>query len=100
LNLPKQVQKLAELIVGKASNIESINGKSPVSLAAAAIYIASEVTSNSRSLEDISKICGAAVTTTNTYDWLVCTMAQTNSTTNAVNVPCIMNGGVQSRNAN
>jgi transcription initiation factor TFIIB len=63
LNLPKQVQKLAELIVGKASNIESINGKSPVSLAAAAIYIASEVTSNSRSLEDISKICGAAVTT-------------------------------------
>ena len=63
MNLPKQVQKLAELIVGKASNIESINGKSPVSLAAAAIYIASEVTSNSRSLEDISKICGAAVTT-------------------------------------
>ena len=61
--MPKQVQKLAELIVGKASNIESINGKSPVSLAAAAIYIASEVTSNSRSLEDISKICGAAVTT-------------------------------------
>jgi transcription initiation factor TFIIB len=63
LNLPKPVQKLAELIVNKASNIESINGRSPVSLAAASIYIAAEVTGNERTLEEISKICGAAVTT-------------------------------------
>jgi transcription initiation factor TFIIB len=63
LNLPKPVQKLAELIVNKASNIESINGRSPVSLAAACIYIASEVTGNDRTLEEISKITGAAVTT-------------------------------------
>jgi len=61
--LPKPVQKLAELIVNKASNIESINGRSPVSLAAACIYIASEVTGNDRTLEEISKITGAAVTT-------------------------------------
>ena len=32
---------------------------------------------------------GAAEPTTNTYDWIVCTMAQTTSTTNPANVPCI-----------
>lgn len=57
------VLKLAEEIVKKASDIESINGRSPTSVASAAIFIAAEVTSNAKTFEDISKICGAAVTT-------------------------------------
>jgi transcription initiation factor TFIIIB Brf1 subunit/transcription initiation factor TFIIB len=42
----------------------TLNGKILVSLAAACIYIASEVTGNDRTLEEISKITVAAVTTT------------------------------------
>ena len=39
---------------------------------------------------------GAAITTTNSYDWVVCTMAQTTSTTSPADVPCIgMNGNYQ-----
>jgi transcription initiation factor TFIIB len=61
--LPRRVLKLTEKIVNEVSNITSSNGKSPVSLAGACIYIASEVTGNDRTLEEISKITGAAVTT-------------------------------------
>lgn len=63
LVLPKPVQKLATHIVTKGGNIESIVGKAPTTLAAAAIYLACEVSKTSRSFEEISKICGAAVTT-------------------------------------
>jgi hypothetical protein len=63
LNFNKQVQKLADHIVSKAGNMSSINGRSPTTLASAAIYIAAEIIGTPRSLEDISKICGAAVTT-------------------------------------
>ena len=39
---------------------------------------------------------GAATTTTNTYDWLVCTSSQATSTTNPQDVPCIgMNSSFQ-----
>ena len=57
------VQRLADHIVTHASNLHSINGRSPTTLASAAIYIAAEQIGVPRSLEDISKICGAAVTT-------------------------------------
>lgn len=63
LNLPKEVKKLAELIIQKASNIQEINGRSPISIAAAAIYLAAESSGKSRTYEDISAIAGAAVTT-------------------------------------
>lgn len=63
MNLPRTVLKLAEEIVKKASNIESINGRSPTSVASAAIYLAAEVTQNSRTFEEIGMICGAAATT-------------------------------------
>jgi len=42
----------------------TLNGKILVSLAAACIYIASEVTGNDRTIEEIIRITGAAVTTT------------------------------------
>ena len=41
----------------------SLNGRSPTTLASAAIYIAAELCGISRSLDDVSKICGAAMTT-------------------------------------
>ncbi len=49
--------------MNRAGNMSSINGRSPTTLASAAIFIAAEIVGTPRSLEDISKICGAAVTT-------------------------------------
>lgn len=61
--MPRTVIKLAEQVLGRAQNVNSINGRNPATLASAAIYLAALHTSNSRSFEDISRICGAAVTT-------------------------------------
>lgn len=63
LNLPKTVHKQAEAIVVKATNIRDVNGRSPTSIAAACIYLAAELCGQARSYDDISKICGAAITT-------------------------------------
>jgi len=63
LNLPKVVEKLADQIIQRASNIQEINGRSPISIAAAAIYMAAESSGIIRNYEDISGISGAAVTT-------------------------------------
>ena len=53
LNLPKEVRKLADYIVNKVSDIPTLTGRSPNSLAAAAIYLAAEQTGNRRSADEI-----------------------------------------------
>ena len=68
LNLPKEVRLLANRIVNKASDISTLTGRSPNSLAAASIYLAAELTGNGgqRSAEEIGRICGAAENTIKT----------------------------------
>ena len=63
MNLPRNVKKLAELIIQKVGNIREVNGRSPISIAAACIYLAAEASGNLRTYESISAISGAAVTT-------------------------------------
>jgi transcription initiation factor TFIIB len=65
LNLTKEVRKLADYIVTKIADIPSLTGRSPSSLAAAAIYTAAELTGNGnkRTAEEIGRTCGAAENT-------------------------------------
>jgi transcription initiation factor TFIIB len=57
------VRKLADFIVTKASDISTLNGRSPNSLAAAAIFLAASYLDNARTAEDIGRTCGAAENT-------------------------------------
>ena len=65
LNLPKEVKKLADYIVNKINDIPNLTSRSPNSLAAAAIFMACDLTGNSqlRTAEEIGRICGAAENT-------------------------------------
>jgi len=65
LDYPKEVRKLADHIVGKASDIQTLTGRSPNSLAAASIYLAADLLGigNLRTAEEIGKTCGAAENT-------------------------------------
>ena len=49
------MRKLADFIVNKVNDIQKLTGRSPNSLAAAAIYLAAEQTGNRRSAEEIGK---------------------------------------------
>lgn len=62
---PKEVKKLANFIVNKVNDIPTLIGKNPNSLAAASIFLASDLTGNGglRSGEEIGAICGAAENT-------------------------------------
>ncbi len=59
------MRKLADYIVNKVNDIPTLTGRSPNSLAAAAIYLAAELTGNGnkRTAEEIGKTCGAAENT-------------------------------------
>jgi transcription initiation factor TFIIB len=65
LQFPKEVRKLADYILNRVNDVPSLTSKSPNSLAAAAIYMAADLTgnSNSRNAEIISRVCGAAENT-------------------------------------
>jgi len=65
LNLPKEVRKLADFIVNKVNDFPTLLGRSPNSIAAAAIYLAADLSGNGnkRSAEDIGRVCGAAENT-------------------------------------
>lgn len=64
LNLPKEVRKLSEFIVNKLTDIPTLTGRSPNSLAAAAIFVAAEYSVVAkRSGEEIGRTCGAAENT-------------------------------------
>ncbi len=60
-----KVRKLADFIVNKASDIPTLTGRSPNSLAAASIFLAADLTGfgNQRTAEEIGRTCGAAENT-------------------------------------
>lgn len=63
LDLPNSVQKAATYIARKAVDIDLVAGKSPISVAAAAIYMASQASAERRSQKEISEIAGVAEVT-------------------------------------
>ena len=64
MSLPNEVRKLADYIVNKASDVPTLTGRSPNSLAAASIYLAADLTGiNHRTAEEIGQTCGAAENT-------------------------------------
>lgn len=65
LNLPKEVKKLADYIANKVNDVATLTSRSPNSLAAAAIFMACDLTGNStlRTAEEIGRTCGAAENT-------------------------------------
>jgi len=60
LNLPRDVQKAATHIAKKAVDLDIVPGRSPISVAAAAIYMASQASDDKRTQRDIAEIAGVA----------------------------------------
>uniref|UniRef100_A0A914UMF9 Transcription initiation factor IIB n=2 Tax=Plectus sambesii TaxID=2011161 RepID=A0A914UMF9_9BILA len=68
LGLPNQVQAAATRIAKKAVELDLVAGRSPISIAAAAIYMASQASADKKSAKEIGEIAGAAeVTVKQTY---------------------------------
>ncbi|KAI9294005.1 cyclin-like protein [Neoconidiobolus thromboides FSU 785] len=63
LNLPMEVQNAASNLAQSATNIHSVAGRSPVSIAAAAIYFMSHLFQQGRSLKQISDVSGVSSST-------------------------------------
>jgi len=60
LDLAKYVQKAATQIAKKASDMDIVPGRSPISVAAAAIYMASQASDDRRSQREIAEVAGVA----------------------------------------
>ncbi|XP_071955914.1 transcription initiation factor IIB-like [Antedon mediterranea] len=60
LFLPSAVQKAATHIAKKAMDLDLVAGRSPISVAAAAIYMASQCSMDKKSQKDIGEIAGVA----------------------------------------
>lgn len=60
LSLNKDVQKAATCIAKKAVDFDIVPGRSPISVAAAAIYMASQASDDKRSQKEIADIAGVA----------------------------------------
>lgn len=60
LGLPSDVQKAATHIARKAVDLDLVPGRSPISVAAAAIYMASQASEEKRSQKEIGDIAGVA----------------------------------------
>merc|ERR1719266_178101 len=60
LGLTKNVQKAATRIAKKAVDLDIVPGRSPISIAAAAIYMASQASNDKRSQKEIADIAGVA----------------------------------------
>lgn len=60
LTLPITVQRAATYIARQAVNLDLVSGRSPISVAAAAIYMASQASADKRSAKEISDIAGVA----------------------------------------
>ncbi|KAM8839546.1 transcription initiation factor IIB-like isoform 2-T2 [Synchiropus picturatus] len=60
LGLPKQVQMGATFIARRAMDLDLVPGRSPISVAAAAIYMASQASSEKKTQKDIGDIAGVA----------------------------------------
>jgi len=63
LGLPQSVQIAATFIARKASEMDLVSGRSPISVAAAAIYMASQASNVKKSAKDIGEIAGVAEVT-------------------------------------
>ncbi|XP_074654185.1 transcription initiation factor IIB-like [Tubulanus polymorphus] len=63
LGLPNSVQKGATFIARKAVDLDLVSGRSPISVAAAAIYMASQASQDKKSQKDIGDIAGVAEVT-------------------------------------
>ncbi|RCN43228.1 transcription factor TFIIB repeat-containing domain protein [Ancylostoma caninum] len=71
LSLPNSIQAAATRIAKRAVEMDLVAGRSPISIAAAAIYMASQASNEKRSAKDIGEIAGAAeVTVKQTYKLL------------------------------
>ncbi|CAN9513462.1 unnamed protein product [Ophioblennius macclurei] len=62
LDLSKQVERAATFIAGKAVELDLVPGRSPISVATAAIYMASQVSGDKKSKKEIGDIAGVADT--------------------------------------
>jgi transcription initiation factor TFIIB len=60
LGLPRDVQKAATQIAKKAGDLDIVPGRSPISVAAAAIYMASQASEDRKSQKEIADIAGVA----------------------------------------
>ena len=56
-------QKLAERVAENAMKLDIMVGRSPITVAAAAIMIAANMTNHARSSLEIKEVCGAAEST-------------------------------------
>lgn len=63
LGLPSSVQKAATCIAKKAVEMDLVPGRSPISVAAAAIYMASQASSDKKTPKEIGDIAGVAEVT-------------------------------------
>ncbi|KFD53277.1 hypothetical protein M514_05758 [Trichuris suis] len=77
LNLPQYVQTAATHIARKAVDMDLVSGRSPISIAAAAIYMASQASTEKRSAKDIGEVAGVAeVTIRQSYKLMLSSAAQ------------------------
>lgn len=65
LGLSKAIQRTALTIAKRAHDLDLAPGRSPVSVAAAAIYMASQASDDKRSKREIGAVCGVAEQTIN-----------------------------------
>eukprot|EP00795_Rhopilema_esculentum_P010961 gene10961-19797_t len=63
LGLPSSVQRAASYIAKRAVELDLVPGRSPVSVAAATIYLASQASEDKRTQKDIGDIAGVAEVT-------------------------------------
>jgi len=63
LELKREVQKAATYIAQKATDMDIVSGRSPISIAAAAIYMASQASEFKKSGNEIAVIAGVAEST-------------------------------------
>ena len=63
LGLARDIQRAATTIAKRAVDLDLVPGRSPISVAAAAIYMATQASSNKKSPKDISDIAGVAEVT-------------------------------------
>eukprot|EP01135_Chromosphaera_perkinsii_P010475 Nk52_evm1s2137 gene=Nk52_evmTU1s2137 len=65
LSLPMEVERIAKYIMERAKTLDLSGGKSPLSIAGTALYMASQITGaqNKRSLKEVGAIVGVSETT-------------------------------------
>uniref|UniRef100_A0A0B6YT01 Transcription initiation factor IIB n=1 Tax=Arion vulgaris TaxID=1028688 RepID=A0A0B6YT01_9EUPU len=63
LGLSSTIQKTARYIASKAVELDLVPGRNPVSVTAAAIYMASQTSGNKKTAKEIGEIAGVAEVT-------------------------------------